>query len=223
MTEWNGEALQKNVKKLHAPMSLFMFPAISYSLNMLDGSEKNNTPATDVSVGGRTLEDLFRAQRPALIRYTMAKVRNEAEAEEIVQEAFIRFQGKYDAEVIASPAALLARIAANLVIDRVRERDARAARENAWGKLNTEGSGDLSESRLGVDPARTLDAKQQIEAALSVLEKLPDKTRRIFMLHRFEGLTHAEIVAQTGIPKSTIEKHMIRAIKELAPLREEYR
>ncbi len=200
-----------------------MLPGISYSLSMLDGSEKNNTTATDASVGGRTLEELFRAQRPALIRFTMAKVRNEAEAEEIVQEAFIRFQGKYDAEIIASPSALLARIATNLVIDRVRERDARAAREDAWGKLNTEGSGDLSESHLGVDPARTLDAKQQIEAALCVLEGMPDKTRKIFMLHRFEGLTHAEIAEQTGIPKSTIEKHMIRAIKELAPLKEGYR
>ena len=190
---------------------------------MFKGPDKNTTAATIASKGKRTLEDLFRAQRPALQRFTVARIRNEAEAEEIVQEAFIRFQGKYDAEVIASPEALLARIAANLVIDRVRERDARAAREDAWGKLNTEGSGNFSEPRLGVDPSRTLDAKQQIEAALSVLENLPEKTRKIFMLHRFEGLSHAEIAEQTGIPKSTIEKHMIRAIKELAPLRGGYR
>ncbi len=167
----------------------------------------------------RTLEQLFRIQHPALLRFVLARVRNEAETEEIVQEAFIRFQSRYEVDAVASPEALLARIAANLVIDRVRERNARAAREDAWGKINTEGSGDLSEAQLGVDPARSLDAKQQIEAALAVLNNLPDKTRQIFMLHRFEGLTHAEVAARTGIPKSTIEKHMIRAIKALAPLR----
>lgn len=169
--------------------------------------------------GRRTIEDLFRAQRPALVRFIMSRVQNEAEAEEIVQEAFIRFQSKYDADLVASPEALLARIAANLVIDRVREKDARTAREDAWGKLNTEGAGDLSEAQQGVDPARTLDAKQQVEAALEVLERMPHKTRQVFMLHRFDGLTHAEIVEKTGIPKSTVEKHMIRAIRALAPLR----
>jgi len=186
---------------------------------MFEGPDKDKDGRLLAIAGGRTLEDLFRAQRPALMRFIMSRVHNEAEAEEIVQEAFIRFQSKYDAETVASPEALLARIAANLVIDRVRERDARAAREDAWGKLNTEGSGELSEASLGVDPARTLGAKQQIEAALAILEKLSEKTRHIFILHRFEGLTHAEIVVRTGIPKSTIEKHMIRAIKALAPLK----
>lgn len=168
----------------------------------------------------RSLEDLFRAQRAALVRFTMSRVRDVAEAEEIVQEAFIRFQAKYDAAETASPEALLARIAANLVIDRVRERNARAAREDAWGNLNTEGAGDFSESSKGLDPARSLTAKQNVAAALAVLEALPDKTRRIFLLHRFEGLTHSEVSERTGIPRSTVEKHMIKAIKALAHLRE---
>lgn len=167
----------------------------------------------------RTLEELFRLQRPALVRFVTARLKDPMEAEEIVQEAFIRFQAKYDPTEIASPEALLARIAGNLVIDRVRERDARAAREDAWGKLNTEGAGDLAESNLGVDPARALSAKQDVAAALAILDGMPEKTRQIFLLHRFEGLSHAEVSARTGIPKSTIEKHMIKAIKALAPLR----
>ena len=109
------------------------------------------------------------------------------------------------------------------MIDRVRERDARAAREDAWGKTNIEGADcDLSPG-LSVDPARALEAKQQVAAAMRVLEELPEKTRRIFLLHRFEGLSHAEVSDRTGIPKSTIEKHMIKAIRALAILRMEQR
>lgn len=168
----------------------------------------------------RTLEGLFRVHRGPLLRFVSARIKDEIEAEEIVQEAFIRFQNKYDPDEIDSPEALLARIAANLVIDRVRERDARAAREDAWGKINIEGADDDVSVSKSVDPDRSLAAKQQVAEALKVLESLPDKTRQIFLLHRFEGLSHAEISDQTGIPRSTIEKHMIKAIKALAILRE---
>lgn len=168
----------------------------------------------------RTLEGLFRVQHGPLLRFALARVKDEAEAEEIVQEAFLRFQNKYDPATVDSPAALLARIATNLVIDRVREKNARAAREDAWGKLYIQGADEDMSANQSVDPARTLSAKQQVAAAMAVLEQLPEKTRQIFLLHRFEGLTHAEVSARTGVPRSTVEKHMIKAIKALAALKE---
>jgi len=168
---------------------------------------------------GSAFEELFRLRRAPLLRFVMSRTKNEAEAEEIVQEVFIRFQNKYDPATITSPEALLARIAGNIVIDRVRERNARAAREDAWGKINTAGADEALYASQSISPLRTLSAKQEVEAALAVLRALPQKTRQIFMLHRFDGLTHAEVSERTGIPKSTIEKHMIKAIKALAALR----
>lgn len=183
---------------------------------------KNNTLKTTprTPTAAPTLEGLFRVQHGPLVRFVTARLKDEAEAEEVVQEAFVRFQRKYDPAVVDSPAALLARIATNLVIDRVRERDARAAREDAWGKLHTEGADSDGVGSKSVDPARVLSGKQQLEAALAVLGGLPEKTRRIFLLHRFEGLSHAEVSEETGIPRSTIEKHMMRAIKALAEVRD---
>jgi RNA polymerase sigma-70 factor (ECF subfamily) len=186
---------------------------------MFDWARTDRNRQRTGTVKGRTLEDLFRLQHGPLLRFATARLKDEAEAEEIVQEAFIRFQNKYDVAETASPEALLAKIAANLVIDRVRERDARAAREDAWGKANTAGAGDDAGAPVSIDPGRVLAAKQEVEAAMQVLEELPQKTRQIFLLHRFEELSHAEISRRTGIPKSTIEKHMIRAIRALAILR----
>ncbi len=185
---------------------------------MFDWAKSKKKKKTEEKSAEKALADLFTLQRGPLLRFIMSKVKNEAEAEEIVQESFIRFQANYDAVTTASPEALLARIASNLVIDRIREKNARAAREDAWGKLNTAGADDIGISE-SVDPARVLSAKQQIETAMAVLESLPEKTRKIFLLHRFEGLSHAEVSEQTGIPKSTVEKHMIKAIKALAELK----
>lgn len=167
----------------------------------------------------RSLDELFKLQHGPLVRFVNSRIKDHAEAEEIVQEAFIRFQKKYVENEPAAPEALLVRICSNLVIDKVREKNARAAREDTWGKLHTAGADNALSTTESVDPARALDAKQQVEAVMEILGKLPEKTRQIFMLHRFEGLSHAEVSAQTGIPKSTIEKHMIRAIKALAHLR----
>ena len=168
------------------------------------------------------LSDLFKRFRPQLLRFIVKRVKDPTEAEEIIQEAFIRFQNKYDTAEIASPEALLARIASNLVIDRVREKAARAQREQAWGQVYTEGADVTLGPSQSVDPARALSAKQDVGAALQILNQLPQKTRQIFLLHRFEGLSHGEVSMRTGFPKSTIEKHMIKAIKALAVLRNEY-
>ncbi len=167
-----------------------------------------------------TFDELFQKRRAALVRFVDSKIHNQAEAEEIVQEVFIKFRAAYDPAQVAAPEALLARIASNLVIDRVRGARARATREENWGKIHIEGADECSAKDASLDPARALAAKQDVQAALQVLEALPSKTRQIFLLHRFEGLSHAEVAARTGIPKSTIEKHMIRAIKALAPLRQ---
>ncbi len=164
----------------------------------------------------RSLEELFLVQRGPLVRFVMSRVKIQEEAEEIVQEAFIRYQQKYAEGDIPSPEALLARIASNLVIDKVREKTARATRETTWSKLHVAGADDAFITSDAIDPARILSAKQQVKEALEALEKLTDKTRQVFLLHRFEGMSHAEISDHTGFPKSTIEKHMIKAIKALA-------
>lgn len=186
---------------------------------MFDWAKSKKQEAAEKPQEKRSLEALFQLQRAPLMRFVCARTKNESEAEEIVQEAFIRFSQKYDAGETAAPEALLVRIAANLVIDRVREKNARAAREDAWGKLNTAGADTALSTTESVDPARALSAKQSLEEALELIGTWPEKTRQIFMLHRFEGLSHTEVSARTGIPKSTIEKHMIKAIKALATLK----
>ena len=56
------------------------------------------------------------------------------------------------------------------------------------------------------------DMLRRIEAAIG---ELPDRTREIFMAHRFEDLTYPEIARSMGISVKTVEKHISLALREL--------
>ncbi|TNE67823.1 MAG: RNA polymerase sigma factor [Alphaproteobacteria bacterium] len=188
---------------------------------MFDWTKSDRKTGTGKASNKASIDTLFRTHRASLLRFATSKLKDADEADEVVQEAFIRFEKNYDVDAIASPEALLARIVSNLVIDRVRGKNARVAREEAWGKLHTVGADESLSDKQSVDPARVLDAKQQVEAVLRILDTLPEKTRKIFLLHRLEGLSHAEVSERTGIPRSTVEKHMIRGIRAIATLKDE--
>jgi RNA polymerase sigma factor (sigma-70 family) len=186
---------------------------------MLDSSKVKKSENCGSILDARSIEELFRLQRPSLIRFAMSRINDKSEAEDIVQDAFIRFQNRYTAQEVLAPEALLVRITTNLVIDKFREKSTRSAREDAWAKFYTAGADMALSTAESVDPARILSAKQQVEKAIGVLNNMPEKTRKIFLLHRFEGLTHSEVSLRTNIPKSTIEKHMIRAIRALSKIK----
>ncbi|MBN9318276.1 MAG: sigma-70 family RNA polymerase sigma factor, partial [Caulobacterales bacterium] len=66
-----------------------------------------------------------------------------------------------------------------------------------------------------ISPERVLLGREKLDRALAVLQRLPARTRQIFILHRFEDMTYPRIAASLGISKSAVEKHMIRALKAL--------
>jgi RNA polymerase sigma-70 factor (ECF subfamily) len=53
----------------------------------------------------------------------------------------------------------------------------------------------------------------------STLDALGRRTRDVFFLQRLHGLSYAQIARQTGIPVSTIEKHIARAMTALLEAR----
>ena len=64
-------------------------------------------------------------------------------------------------------------------------------------------------------PADFFDALEMLEAYEAALLKLKPKTRRIFLLHRREGLTYAQIAAEAGLSVSGVEKQMMKAIAHI--------
>lgn len=130
-----------------------------------------------------------------------------------MQDLFLKVQ-RVEGEAIENPSAYLYRLASNLLVDRARSRRRAAARDADWRRHS-------HMSLNGADIADTPDAEAAVCARLRLerlteaLSMLPPRTRRVFWLHKFEGLTHAETARRLGISKSAVEKHISQALKRL--------
>jgi len=71
-----------------------------------------------------------------------------------------------------------------------------------------------------VDLAPDLDAvvlaKQRIERLTACLARLPDRTRSILLACRVDGRTYAEVAHELGISTTAVEKHIARAVLQIA-------
>ncbi len=140
-----------------------------------------------------TITDEVDQYRPALFGLAYRMLGSVMDAEDIVQETFLRWQTMPEADV-RSPKAYLTTIATRLCIDRLRL--ARVQREEYVGAwlpeplLQSSASTSASES----DPARLVELDESISTAfLVLLESLPPLDRAVFLLHDVFNYTFAEI------------------------------
>jgi RNA polymerase sigma factor (sigma-70 family) len=161
------------------------------------------------------LATLYGVYRADLLRFLIARTGDGGEAEDILQELWIKAQQSPGAPV-ANGRAYLYRMAQNMVVDRLRERQRRSRRERSW---SDEATGYQSP---GIEPAdarlnaeETMLDREDVARLASAIATLPDGARRVFELHKVEGLSHADVAEQLGISKSGVEKHMAVAMKYL--------
>jgi RNA polymerase sigma-70 factor (ECF subfamily) len=161
------------------------------------------------------LEALYHAYRDDLARFLTARTGDAVEADDILQEIWLKLRVPAG-RPIANGRAYLYRVAHNLVIDRLRERHRRMRRDRLWSDQQT------NHAEPGVEPVDTGLGAEDImlereETALlaSALATLPPGARRAFELHKLNGLSHADVASQMGISRSGVEKHMAVAMKYL--------
>jgi len=130
-----------------------------------------------------------------------------------LQELYFKIEHAETGE-IREPAAYLFRMAQNLVRDHRRERHRTKNREADWADAQTIISG--TEAIADAPSAEAaMAAKQRIASVRSALLDLSPQCRRVFALHKFDGVSHQDIAQMTGISRSTVEKHMNTALKHL--------
>jgi len=152
---------------------------------------------------------IFLECRDKLRRFLIARLRNIEDAEDVLQEAFIHLQRSLPENQILNPEAYLFKVAANLAIDRMRQEISRRTREKDWLEAHTQsGSDGYAEP---VQERQTL-AKLDLERIATLLNELSPQVRRAFILHKLKGLSHREVSMEMGIAKSTVEKHIIKAV-----------
>lgn len=161
------------------------------------------------------LAALLQAERGALLRFLAARCGDPAEAEDLLQELWLK-AATIPAGPIANGRAYLFRMASNLVLDRARARRRSMRRDRAWLETDEPVAEGIELRR---DPAPDAEAglieAQEAEEVRRAVEALPEGARRALMLYRFEGLGQGEIARVMGISRSGVEKHLALAMKHL--------
>lgn len=161
------------------------------------------------------LEVAYGVHRAELLRLLLARTGDPVEAEDLLQELWIKVRQQPAGPVISGKAYIF-RMAQNLIVDRLRARQRRMERDRRWSDTTTDFA------PAGVEPAdrrktaeeEMLD-REEIATLVSAIANLPEGARRAFELHKIEGLSHAEVADRLGISKSGVEKHMAVAMKYL--------
>lgn len=171
--------------------------------------------------GDTGLAGLYRAHRSELLRFLVARTGDAAEAEDVVQEVWLKIAALQTGP-IANGKSYLFRIAHNLVLDRVRERRRRTAREQSWSDTEhgpLPPAGEVADTRE--DAMQEMEAREEAARLASAIANLPEGARNVLRLHKIDGLSHGEVAAKLGISKSGVEKHMAVAMKHLRRLLED--
>lgn len=133
------------------------------------------------------------------------------EAEEVAQDAFERLCSLSEREDINDLRRYFFTMANRLALNVLRRRKLEVAHIARERQLL---EGAISEP-ITLGPERIVDANESLFQVKAVLMNLPDKTRHIFFLHRFEGYTYPEIAKQLRLSQKAIEYHMNRALSAL--------
>jgi RNA polymerase sigma factor (sigma-70 family) len=152
-----------------------------------------------VSTVTRDLRAALSKVKAALMR----RGRTVHDAEDLMQEAWVRLACYERNQQVEKPDAFLMRAALNLSIDTHRLRQSR-------------GEEVMLEDVLLVDLApgaeEVMLARERVARLSVCLSRLPDRTREILLANRIDDLSYAEIARQHQIGVSAVERHVAKAL-----------
>ena len=157
----------------------------------------------------REFEERLAECGPLAYRVARGVLRNDADAEDVAQEALLRayrrFDGLRDAQRFRG---WLVRIVFRLALDRARSAKRREVRETEWAQ---------PARRPAPATAEELAASSEFQAHFDrALDALPEKLRLVLLLAAMEGHTLEEVAAMLGLPIGTVKSRLFAGRKKLA-------
>lgn len=153
-------------------------------------------------------DSVYKLYSHKLFSFVFKILKNEAEADDIVQEVFVKIwelRGKLsDYKLLNS---YIFTIAYNNSIDLIRKR----INNNKYLE-HLKRSSVINVTPPNISEIEFQELTTQVE---KLIANLPERQKQVYFLHREEGLTYPEIAEQLGISKNTVENHMVKALKYL--------
>ena len=162
---------------------------------------------TALEVGEEAFEELFKSHFKRLFAYAITILKNDAVAEEVVQNVFFKmWEKKGMVEIQTSVTAYLYRAVYNESLNYIKHQKVKASYQ-AHAATFGESSDTHATSRVQLS-----ELQQKLDIAL---KELPEQCRTIFQMSRFEELKYHEIATRLGISVKTVENQMGKALKLL--------
>jgi RNA polymerase sigma-70 factor, ECF subfamily len=162
--------------------------------------------------------DLVALHQRRASRIAYQYLRDASEADEAVQDAFIKVFGHIGSYREAWPFEVwFTRILINGCLDR---RKARSRRERWFvpGEVSAADEARVSTAKGRNDPEHKLLARERRARVAAAVDRLDGRQRTVFMLSQYGDCTPKEISAMTGLNESTVRVHLFRAARKLRTL-----
>jgi RNA polymerase sigma-70 factor, ECF subfamily len=157
----------------------------------------------------REFEALLMEIGPLSFRVARGVLRNDADAEDVAQEALFRAYRRFGGLRSRTRfRAWIVRITFRLALDRWRSTRRREVRETAWA---------MPEYRPAPPTAEEVAVSTEFQARLErALEELPEKLRMVVLLSAIQGYTLEEVAEMLEVPLGTVKSRLFHARKQLA-------
>ncbi|MEM0953466.1 MAG: sigma-70 family RNA polymerase sigma factor [Pseudomonadota bacterium] len=158
------------------------------------------------------LVELAQRYGPSLERFLARKLDNPADAAEIAQETFLRLHRLDHPDELDNARAFLFQVASNLAVDQLRRRQLH------YRFLRTESrepgdDGSLEQLSDVASPEQILSGREKLDRIYQAIDRLPEKCRQAFLMHRSKGLSYSDIARELGVSVSSVEKYVLEALK----------
>jgi len=151
-------------------------------------------------------EQIFRRYWHRLYTMAKSKVQSHDDAEEIIQTIFSSLWEKRESLTITNLSFYLQTAVRNSVIDIIRSR---VTQQKYWDYYKTFIPGQLTVTE---DTVAFDDLNGAVEEAVN---HLPEKSKKVFKLSRFEGRSNAEIAKLLHLSEKAIEYHLTKSLRDL--------
>ena len=167
--------------------------------HIVDAAKEEVAAECETDVG-----QLFEEHNQSLLRFVTARLHSAQEAKEIAQEAYVRLLNLDQPSTVSYLRAYLFRIAANLVSDRLKQRE-RRSRIRSFIFFEDE--------KTSPSPEAELNAQDDLATIQRAISELPAKCRKAFLLHRIQGMSIDDTAHQMQLSSRMIRLYVARALE----------
>jgi RNA polymerase sigma factor (sigma-70 family) len=160
----------------------------------------------------RSFEEVVLPHLDAAFNYARWLTKNDADAEDVVQDAYVRALRFFSSLRGEDARAWLLTIVRNTWYGRFPRRTGNSV--TIVGEEDA--GGDAQRADASLDPEAQAIQQQTVDEVRRALETLPADFREVLVLRELEGLSYKEIAAIVGIPLGTVMSRLARARERLA-------